>query len=39
MCTAFSALALMANSGVTGNFKMRWDNDDNSRKTLKGDLL
>lgn len=33
-------LALVATSGVTGNFKMRWDNDNNSgKKMLKDDLL
>lgn len=39
VCAVFRALALMTKSGVTGNFKMRWDNDNNSGKTLKGDLL
>lgn len=37
--TAFSSLwgffALRVTSGITGNFLMRWDNDDNSGKMLR----
>lgn len=28
--------ALLVTSGIAGNFQMRWDNNDNSGKTLRG---